>query len=266
MQDSALARISGATRLVFLAGYPVQQVRAPDLLNARFAQHKLDITCVPINIPESGFDAFLSGAAEVTNLLGVVITVPHKFSAARNAHTLSERSALAGAANVLRRGNFGWEADLLDGIGFVRGLEREGHELAGADVFLAGAGGAGTAISISLLEAGVKSLAIHDLNAARVSHLLDKLSPLSNGRAYRASGASDTYSVAINGTTCGLSPDDPLPFDTSLLRADCIVAEVIMKPATTKLLETATLRGLRVHKGLHMLDGQLEAMAEFLTR
>jgi shikimate dehydrogenase len=50
----------------------------------------------------------------------------------------------------------------------------------------------------------------------------------------------------------------------SLLSINCLVADAIMMPAMTKLLETAMTRGLRTHTGLHMLDGQLEMMADFL--
>lgn len=130
-------------------------------------------------------------------------------------------------------------------------------------MFLAGAGGAGTAIAISLLEAGVRSIAIHDLEGARVSALLAKLSHLGEGRAYFAEGVSDTFTIAVNATPCGMAPGDLLPFDVSLLGSHCLVAEAIMMPALTKLLNAAATQGLRTHVGSHMLDGQLEAMADF---
>ena len=46
----------------------------------------------------------------------------------------------------------------------------------GARALLVGAGGAGSAIAIALLDAGVRELVIHDADESRVATLLDLLS------------------------------------------------------------------------------------------
>ena len=47
---------------------------------------------------------------------------------------------------------------------------------------LVGAGGAGSAIAVALLEAGVRELIIHDADDSRVATLLELLSDIGQGR------------------------------------------------------------------------------------
>ena len=58
----------------------------------------------------------------------------------------------------------------------------EGAQPDGAQVLLIGAGGAGSAIAIALLEAGVRELIIHDTDEARRRHLIKLLSGWGRGR------------------------------------------------------------------------------------
>jgi shikimate dehydrogenase len=43
-----------------------------------------------------------------------------------------------------------------------------------------------------------------------------------------------------------------------------IVAEVVMRPERTALLDAAEARGCRIHFGRHMLDAQVRLLADFL--
>ncbi len=72
------------------------------------------------------------------------------------------------------------------------------------------------------------------------------------------------HDVAINATSLGLNPDDGHSFDLSSVDKSSLVAEVVMKPELTPLLIAATERGYAIHFGIHMLNGQLELMMEFL--
>ena len=63
--------------------------------------------------------------------------------------------------------------------------------------------------------------------------------------------------IAINATPLGLKPDDPQPFDPMTLDPETVVADVIMSPADTPLLQRARTHGRRVHHGRHMLDHQV---------
>jgi shikimate dehydrogenase len=57
---------------------------------------------------------------------------------------------------------------------------------------------------------------------------------------------------------------DPLPIDLTGANPDAVVADLIMKPAQTRLLEDAQARGLTTHPGRHLLENSVEKMASFL--
>ncbi len=57
--------------------------------------------------------------------------------------------------------------------------------------------------------------------------------------------------------------DDPLPFDPARLPSGCLVCDIIMKPADTRLLKTAAVAGYRIHYGRHMLDYQISPYLHF---
>ena len=46
-------------------------------------ERKVDAVCVPMQVATRDFDAFMTAARRVLNIDGIVITVPHKFAAAR---------------------------------------------------------------------------------------------------------------------------------------------------------------------------------------
>lgn len=258
--------ITGTTRLYAVVGDPVEQVQAPMLVNPVFAEAGLDAVLVPVHARPRDFPTVLAGLCAMANLDGILITIPHKVAAAELADVRSAAARISGSANALRREPDGrWLADNFDGAGFVRGLARAGHRVAGARVHLAGAGGAGSAIAVALLEAGCASLALHDPDPARSGELLGRLDAHWPGRAGAAAAPTPAGQVdlIVNATPLGLHPADPLPFDPAMLPAGCVVADIIMKPARTRLLQAAAERGLPAHPGIHMLAEQVDLYRTF---
>ncbi|MGW6743021.1 shikimate dehydrogenase family protein [Streptomyces sp. NPDC055025] len=257
--------ISGTTRLFAVLGDPVDQVRAPELLNPLFESLGLDAVLFPVHVRPEHLGEVVRGLRHTGNLDGLLITVPHKIEIRRYADELSRAVTVSGSANALRREPDGrWFADNFDGVGFVRGLESQGHDMTGRRCALVGAGGAGAAIATALLDAGAERLAVHDPDTARLDHLLGRLEELWPGRA--TGGASpllDDVALAVNATPLGLRTEDPLPFDPEDLKSDTVVADIIMKPRETPLLRAAAALGLTVHHGHHMLDHQLDLYRTF---
>ena len=102
-----------------------------------------------------------------------------------------KRAKMLGVVSVIRRNPDGtWHGDMLDGLAFVKAQKDHGAEPEGARVLLVGAGGAGSAIAIALLEAGVRELVIHDADESRVATLIDLLSSLGQGRVSRRAAGS----------------------------------------------------------------------------
>nr|WP_235948895.1 hypothetical protein [Candidatus Frankia alpina] len=134
----------------------------------------------------------------------------------------------------------------------------------GARVALMGAGGAGSAIAVALLDAGCGPLSIYDPDRGKCAGLLARLDEHRPGRAVATpEPALSDADLAVNATPLGLRPGDPLPFRPDSLPAGCVVADIIMKPPRTRLLDAASALGLPAHPGIHMLTHQLDLYRSF---
>ncbi|GLX11608.1 shikimate dehydrogenase [Microbispora sp. NBRC 16548] len=260
-----MGRITGTTRLLAVLGDPIEQVRAPELVNPLLDRLGRDAVLVPVHVRPDDLAEVVGGLRRIGNLDGLLITVPHKFEICRHADELAPAAAFTGSANAVRREPDGrWRADNFDGVGFVRGLRAAGHEPRGRRFALVGAGGAGIALAAAVLEAGAARLAVCDTDGERVKALLARLGERWPGRV---SGSTEPRledaDVAVNATPLGLRPGDPLPFDPGALPAGALVADIVMKSRQTPLLRAAAARGLAVHHGLAMLDHQLDCYRDF---
>ena len=72
------------------------------------------------------------------------------------------------------------------------------------------------------------------------------------------------FRTVQHATSLGLNGQGPLPIDVSRVSETALVAEVVMVPELTPLLQAAQTRGLGIVYGREMLTPQLEAVADFL--
>ncbi|CAN7579934.1 shikimate dehydrogenase [Caballeronia sp. LjRoot34] len=263
-----MTRIDGETQVVAILGDPIAQAKSPELFNALFARHGINAVLVPFHVAPEWLGSVLDGISGIRNLAGVVVTVPHKVAALVFAARLAGPALQTGAVNCLRREMNGeWTGSMFDGTGFVQGLRSQGCEPYGKRVLLAGAGGAGTAVGHALVEAGIASLDIFDMNTASAARLIDALRLRRTGAVIGegCANARALHDLIINATSCGMRMDDPLPVDLSAANNHAVVADLIMKPAETRLLGEAKARGLITHPGRHLLEHSIEAIAGFLN-
>lgn len=256
-------RIDGATQLVGIIGDPVAQVKAPQPLSTLMQSRGLNAVLVPLQVSAQDVPALLQSLLMVPNFVGLIATVPHKQLAAQLASRVSKSVSEAQAANVLRKINGAWEAELLDGLGFAASLRGHGVEVRGSTVAMAGAGGAGNAIAFALGAAGAAEIAVHDVDAEREQALVQRL----NAHGYRARvwDARTPADIVINATPLGMKPSDPLPMDPAALVRGGAVADVIMEPHETALLQLARSQGARVVHGRGMMEQQLQQMSDFFS-
>jgi len=191
--------------------------------------------------------------------------VPHKFDVFRLCATTTERAQFLGAVNVLRRKDDGsWHGDHADGVGFVEGIRTAGCRPEGRRALLAGAGGAGSAIALALLEAGVVELAIHDEDPKRREALIERLRNRYGNRVSAGSADPQGFGVVVNATTSGMREGDPLPVDATRLDSDAFVGDVITVPAVTPLIAAARARGCGTQIGTGMFAAVCEHIVDFL--
>ena len=254
--------ISGTTRIFPVIAWPVEQVKAPTIYNAYFAKHGIDAVCVPLLVSPADHPTFAKSLMRIPNVGGICISIPHKAATVALGDIATDAALAAGAANALFRSAEGQViADLIDGEGFVRALDRttepEGFDYASSAAMIVGCGGVGSAIAASHAGRGLVRLGLVDLDAAVVASLTERL--LARYPALEiGSGTLDEadYDLLVNGTPLGMNPGDAMPFSLARAKASAVIADCGMKTEDTELLRQAAARGLRVQKGKEMLFEQ----------
>lgn len=260
--------IDGRTRLLGLIADPVAQARSPAMANALLARHGLlgPFVLVPMQVPDGALAAAVAGLRVMPNFAGAVVSMPHKTAIVALLDEVTPEARLVGAANVVARGADGrLTGTALDGEGFVAGLRGAGHEVRGARCLLAGAGGAAASIAVALARHGCASLTITNRTAARAVHLVDRVRGAFPGAAVRHGvSANERYDLAINATSLGMRPGDDLPIPQEIVARSALVAECVLAPEITPLLDAARAAGRAIHTGLPMLEAQIELLLRFM--
>ncbi|MGY0574496.1 shikimate dehydrogenase family protein [Bradyrhizobium sp. RDM12] len=256
---------SGATRLYAIVGDPIAQVRSPAGVSAAFAARGHDGILVPALVATADLPEFLSVASRLKNLDGIVVTIPHKFVCYQACASATERAHFLGTVNLMRRQADGsWHGDMVDGLGFLGAARAKGIDPRGMRALLVGAGGAGSAIALALVEAGVRELAIHDSETERRDALIGRL----NGRrkAPVRAGTVDPagFDFVANATPAGMKDGDPLPVDVTRLAPSSYCGCVITKPEISPFILEARRLGCVTATGTDMYQQHQGIMVDFL--
>lgn len=260
-----LENLNGNTRLFMTVGYPISQVKSPADITRAFNQRGVDAVQIPVEVPPDGIDDFFKGIEGVSNLDGIVATVPFKFAGAKICKSQTPRSARLGAANIIRRNPDGsWHGDMTDGLGFCNAVRQAGTIIKGRRALLIGAGGAGSAIGLALLDEGASKLAIYDIDTKRSETLLNLLKNDYSGVSIASDPSATNFDIIAHATPTGMKSDDPLPLDVTHLTNQMHVGDVITEPAVPPLIEEARARGCQTTTGIEMFGGHRELVVDFL--
>jgi shikimate dehydrogenase len=261
-----VAGISGGTGLLVVLGDPIAQARAPSLVNAALVARGRDAVMVPLHVRRDGLAAVIAGLRATENLLGALVTMPHKRAIVPLLDEACAEARQVAACNVVRREPDGrLVGTMLDGEGFVAGLRRAGHEVRGRRVFLAGAGGAAAGIAFALGAHGVAALTIHNRTRTRAEALVGLLREAWPALEVAVGGADPHgHDVVVNATSLGMQAGDPLPLDVARLGPGTLAADVVIRPEPTPFLAAAAARGCALHHGEPMLAAQIDLMLAFV--
>jgi shikimate dehydrogenase len=258
-------QLSGTTRLYPIIGDPIRYVESPARLTRTFEEREQNAICVPLHVTSEDLDSVIAGLSATLNVDGVLVTMPHKFAAFAHCATRSTHAATLGVVSVVRRNpDRSWHGDMLDGVAFVKAQKDNGAQLEGARALLVGAGGAGRAIALALLEAGVRELIIHDAVTSRASALLDLIGDLGTGRATAGPADPTGCDLVFNATPMGMEEGDPLPVNPALLIASMFVGDVIAGHGVTPFISAAQAVGCTTANGDQMVEAVQNLMADFL--
>src|SRR3954469_18021785 len=257
--------ITGRTKLIVHLGFPTESFKAPMIYNPWFEMKGIEAVVVPVGVEPPHYPELLKALFRTTNVLGALVTMPHKVTTTHLVDEMSTTAKIAGACNaVVRRPDGSLLGDMFDGAGFVRGVQRKGRPVAGASGLVVGCGGVGSAIAASLAAAGLAKIGLFDPAATSAEALGDRLRQHYPSLQV-ATGSNDPsgYDIVVNASPLGMKKDDPLPFDVSRIKPTTFVGEVVMKEEFTPLLRAAIEKGCTVQVGTDMLFEQIPAYLEF---
>ncbi|WP_028877944.1 shikimate dehydrogenase family protein [Terasakiella pusilla] len=258
--------ITGNTKIAAIIADPIKQVKTPQMVNPIFEELGSDTLMVPVHVSADDLSGVWSSLKAIKNFEGMVVTVPHKTTVAGLCDEISEAAQIVGAVNVVTKtANGTFKGDILDGEGFLAGLLSQGIDPKDMSVLLVGAGGAGSAIAYAFAKYGIKHLTIANRTISKPQDLINRLqASFPDLKAEAVSRPEGQFDLLVNATSLGMDENDPLPVEESVIANCDTVAEIIMKPQMTRLLQTAQDQGRKIHFGEHMLKCQCKQMADFI--
>lgn len=262
--------ISTTTRLYGHFAHSIGQRPHPlaPVMNALLDQRGIDALWVPLQVPAEHFAAAVAGLRHLRDFAGFTVTMPHKVTAARLCDVLLPNAHACGAVNAVRIDPDGQLiGETFDGVAMVQAIKAHRAIDATTRVLLVGAGGVGQAIAVALALAGVGSLAITNRTQAQADDLVQKVRCVAPACAVETKAVFDPadFDIVINATSLGHGAGQgPLSIEVSRVSETAIVAEVVLVPEYTPLLQAAQARGLDIVRGIEMFTPQVEIVADFL--
>ncbi len=263
--DTFAPEIDGKTLVFATPGYPVKQIRLPILMNQVFPALGINAIWIPIEVEPANLSSIFTAFRHFNNFKGMTIAIPYKNPLVDLVDEATERAKRSGSVNLIRFDENGRSyGDTVDGLGFVVGLEAKGVICKGKSVYLVGTGGAGCALAVALCDAGISALYLSDIFPEKAEALAERLRSFYPESTILAQEVPPTHiDLAINASNSGLQPNDPLPFDPTFFEKHTVIADIIMKPKETALLQKAASLGYQIHHGHHTLDYQVSLYLDY---
>jgi len=260
--------LNGKTRLFGIVGDPIEQVRSPEMITWEMQRRGMNAVLVPLHVRACDFDEVMPQLLRLHNLDGVVFTIPFKAKAPAFAQDLGPQATQVGAINALARHPQGhWIGEMFDGLGCVEAFRQRGLALRDKSVQLIGLGGAGAAIATAVAAEHPALLRIFDLNVERsewVAEVVRRISPAT--QVVIGAPSTQGMDVLMNASPVGMLSDARLPLAVSVLPAQMVVFDAIVKPEQTPLLQLAEACGCTVVRGREMMRGQIARMVDYFNR
>lgn len=246
-----------STRLFALLGDPVSHSLSPRIQNAALRALGLDGVYVALRCSEGDVPGLILGIARAGG--GGNVTVPHKAVAARSVERRTRAVEATGACNCFWQEDgevWGDNTDVEGASRAVRALvgETDDGRIRASSVLLVGAGGAARAVLEALASSGPERIVILNRSADRAAELADRWSApgLSLSVASPDDDLSgDEFDLAINTTSLGLKPGDPLP-PTGGARFHAAL-DAVYSPTETEWVRRCREAGLPAADGKEML-------------
>lgn len=241
--------------VVGLVGAGIGPSLSPALHEREGAAHGLDYSYRRFDITRLGLAPGDIGAivaqARREGFSGLNVTHPCKQLVIPHLDALSPDAEALGAVNTVVFDGGRSIGHNTDKSGFAAGFRRGLPTVPRDHVVQLGAGGAGIAVAHALLELGVGTLTVVDVDPGRAAALAqalghDRAAPADPERLPELLDAADGL---VHATPVGMAAHPGLPLPAELLHPHLWVAEVVYRPLETALLREARRRGCRTLDG-----------------
>ncbi len=256
---------SGKTHLYAILAHPVDHIRASEFFAPIIARENRDAFLIPLHVLPEDLPTMVPMLQKISNLKGLVITLPHKEAMARICDDMSPNAQLCEAVNTVRFEPDGrLIGEMFDGVGLVNAARAHGIEPKGARVLLVGAGGAGRAIAFAFADEGAAAITIANRTEARAKDLAAVIKAVFPEVEVKAGPAEPAdHDLIINCTSLGLKPGQPMPLEAAKLSPAMQLIDII-SPRDTELMMAARDLGLeKVVGGRPMVEHQVKAQLDF---
>ena len=248
--------VSASTRVLALLGDPVSHSLSPRIQNAAIRALVLDGVYVALRCAGDDVPALLRALAHAGG--GGNVTVPHKEAAFRAVDRRTAAAEATGAVNTFWLAEGEVWGDNTDVEGFTAAVRMLlGRSVGGGRVLLVGAGGAARAVVHALTSHGAERVVIVNRTEERARELAHRFG---RGRTRIEVVASadeigaGAFDLAVNATSLGLHPGDPLPLDpTSAPPIDAALDLVYARGGRTPWVQAMSAHGIPTIDGTEML-------------
>lgn len=263
--------IGGKTHTYGLLGNPIDHTFSPFIYNtierAVTGSGQADFVYVPFLVKDGNIEAAVRGA-HALNIQGLSVTVPYKKDVMPLLRSINKTAMAAGAVNVLKYTEDGYDGYNTDVYGVIKTLENENVGMKDKNAVVLGAGGGAAASAVALCEMGAKKIFIVNRTPNTAKQLAKHISQYYNVdieyRTFDELGSLPICEVAIQTTTLGFGPHkgiSPVP-DIGFFNNVRLVFDIIYNPWETVFLADAKKCGVTAINGFDMLVFQAFAAFE----
>jgi shikimate dehydrogenase len=242
---------SASTRLFALLGDPVSHSLSPAFQNAALRAAGLDGVYVALRCASCEVEGLIRGIARAGG--GGNVTVPHKEAAAAAVDRRTATVERTGACNTFWLEDGEVWGDNTDVAGARAAIRAVAGDEALESVLVVGAGGAARAV-LCALEGSARQVTLLNRRLDRALELAARFTSKSlqiEVLPLDADLSDRTFDLAINSTSLGLRPADPLPTTGGARFAAAL--DIVYSPSGTPWVHHLRAHGIPAADGKEML-------------
>jgi len=259
-----MQRISGATKLAGVIGWPVEHSLSPAMHNAAYEALRVNWAYLPLGVSDEMGLRRVVAAIRALPFVGFNVTMPYKSVVVELCDEVAMAASMAGAVNTVHCVDGRLIGYNTDGRGVLESLATDASfDPAEKNVVLLGAGGAAGSALVAFILSRAASVTIVNRDTFRAEGLIARVEPhLKATRAYAMDiDTAEQYvtsaDLIVNATPLGMNEGDPSPIPVEWLSSHQVVLDMVYgKQVPTELMAGAVRAGAKAIDGLGMLVNQ----------